>query len=352
MPAAGWSPTRSLLVEDAPEHDAARRTSPGYREVSAGYFEAMGIPIARGRSFSSIDREDTQPVAIVSAALAARFWPGRDPLGRRLQIGDSKDRWLTIVGVAGDVTMYNWRTVSTIQPSTFRCGNRLPPAASTWPSGHAARHRSWPVPVRAALASLDPQLAVDNMRTMEQAIEGSTFGLNFLTSLLGVCGAIALMLAVVGIYSMMAYTVSQRRYEFGVRMALGASTRDILGCSLRQAGFLTVSGLAIGVVLASTAAQFMSAALLGVIQLDMKTLVGVTGALAIVSLAAAILPRCAPRRSIPRRCCEVSEPRGLCVAGRALTVTAQRQLNDVTSSSARLSLPCSSLRSTSRVICR
>ena len=289
LPAAGWSPTRRLLIEDSPEHDVARRPTPGYREVSTGYFETMRIPIVSGRSFSSVDRENGQAVAIVSEALARRYWPAGDPIGRRVQVGDSGP-WRTIVGVAGDVTMYNWW--DGIDYTAIYVPLRQSP-----PTGGlsvALRTRSEPSvlagPVRAALASLDRQLAIDNMRSMEQAIAASTFGLDFMTILLGTCGAIALVLALVGIYSMMAYTVSQRRYEFGVRLALGATVRDVLGCSLRQAALLTSIGLVLGVALAATAAHFMSSALLGVIDLDLKTLAVVTAGLATVSLVAAYVP--------------------------------------------------------------
>jgi ABC-type antimicrobial peptide transport system permease subunit len=143
---------------------------------------------------------------------------------------------------------------------------------------------------RAALASIDSQLAVDNMRTMEQAVTSSTFGLNFMAYLLAICGAIAVFLAVVGIYSMMAYSVSQRRHEFGVRMALGASAHDVIRLSFVQAARLTAIGLGIGIVLSGTLGQIMSSALFGVIQLEVPTIFIVTAGLAIVSFVAAYVP--------------------------------------------------------------
>ena len=289
LPAAGWSPSRRLLVEDAPVQEAARQPAAGYREVSADYFGAMGIPVLRGRAISAADREGSQPVAIVSASLAARFWPGRDPTGRRLQLGDSDGEWLTIVGVAGDVTMYNWWDGLDASAVYVPLRQSPPDALSV-----AVRARGAPASVagavRIALASLDSTLAVDNMRTMEQAIASSTFGLNFMAHLLGVCGAIAALLAVVGIYSLMAYAVSQRRHEFGVRMALGASSPDVLRLTLRQAGLLTLAGLAIGVALAAVLGRLMSSALLGVIELDAATFVSAGTGVAVVALAAALVP--------------------------------------------------------------
>ena len=290
LPAAGWSPARRLLVEDAPVHEASARPLTGYRAVSAGYFETMHIAIINGRAFTNSDREDTQPVAIISASLAARYWADRGAIGRRVQVGDAPDRWLTIVGVAGDVTMYNWwdgidysaiyvplRQAPSLNAVSVALRTRGEPAAS---AGTA----------RAALASVDPQLAVDNIRTMEQAVTSSTFGLNFMAYLLAVCGGIAGFLAVVGIYSMMAYSVSQRRHEFGVRMALGASAQDVIRLSFVQAARLTAVGLAVGILLSGVLSRLMSSALFGVIQLDVATVFIVTGGLAVVSLVAAYVP--------------------------------------------------------------
>ena len=290
LPASGWSPSRPLLVEGAPLAEAAGRPTPGYRLVSAGFFETMRVPIVRGRSFGAADREDADPVAIVSASLAARLWPGQDALGRRVQVADSADPWRTVVGVVGDVTMYNWwdgiDTTAIYVPL-----NQSPPARGL---SVAVRTRGEPAASadasRAALAAVDPLLAVDNVRTMAQAIAESTFGLNMMGRLLGICGGLALLLAVVGIYSMMAYAVSQRRHEFGVRMALGASAADVLRLSLRQAGMMTGAGLAIGVVLAAGLGQLMSSALFGVIHVDVGIVLALTAALGVVALVAAFVP--------------------------------------------------------------
>ena len=290
LPASGWSPARPLFVEDVPVLEESERPTPGYRAVSSGYFDTMRIPIVSGRGFSSSDREGTQPVAVVSATLAARFWPGRDPIGRRVRLGDAEDPWLTIVGVVGDVTMYNWWDGIDFD-AVYVPLRQAPPAGAV---SVAVRARGEPMAtagaIRNALTATDPQLAIDSLRTMEQAIADSTFGLGFLAYLMGVCGAIALVLAAVGLYSLMAYAVSQRRHEFGVRMALGASASDVLRLSMRHAGGLTAAGLLIGVVLAALLGQLMSTAFFGVVRLDLATFAGVAGGLAIVALAAGYIP--------------------------------------------------------------
>jgi hypothetical protein len=283
------------VVEEDPIPDPARRPRAGFRLVSSGYFETMRIPIVSGRAFSSFDREDTQQVAIISASLGARLWPGRDPVGRRLRIGDTVTTWVTVVGVAGDVTMYNWWDGIDFS-AVYVPLRQAPPTGGL---SVAVRTRGEPTAVtsavRVAVGSVDPLLAIHGVRTMEQAIVASTFGLNFLASLMGICGGIALVLSFIGVYSMMAYAVSQRMHEFGVRIALGATARDVVRLTLKQAGTLTVVGLTIGVVSAVILGRLMSSALSGIIFLDPTIFVAVSTILAVISLGAAYIPA---RRSL------------------------------------------------------
>jgi putative ABC transport system permease protein len=295
LPAAGWSPSVPLVVEDDPAIDPARRPRAGYRAVSAGFFDAMRTPIVNGRAFSPFDRENTEQVAIVSASVAERLWPGRDPVGRRLQLGDSPTTWLKIVGVAGDVTMYNWW--DGIDLSAVYVPLRQAPPANAISAAVRTRGEPGAVTsaVRAAVASLDPLMAIHGVRSMEEAIAESTFGLNFLASLMGICGGIALLLSFVGIYSMMSYAVSQRRHEFGVRMALGATAGDVVRLTMKQAGLLTAAGIASGLALAVLLGRMMSSALFGVISLDVTIFTAVSITLALVSFAGAYVPA---RRSL------------------------------------------------------
>jgi hypothetical protein len=249
----------------------------------------MRIPIVAGRAFSIVDREESQQVAIVSASLAAQVWPGREPVGRRLRVDPESD-WLTIVGVAGDVSMYNWWDGIDVA-AVYVPFRQAPPASGL---SAAVRTRGEPsaftAQVRAAVASVDPLLAIHGVRTMEEAIVASTFGLRFLATLMGICGGIALLLSFVGIYSMMAYAVSHRMHEFGVRMALGATSRDVLGLTLKHTAALTAAGLLVGIVAAIVVGGLMSSALFGLISLDARAFTVVTLALAGISLLAAYLP--------------------------------------------------------------
>ena len=295
LPAAGWNPVVPLLIAGDPAPDASRRPHAGFRVVSAGFFDAMRIPLLAGRAFTGADRQDAPGVAVVSASAAARFWPGRDPLGARLQVGDPPSDWITIVGVVDDVTMYNWWDgvdyTAVYVPLLQVPGVGELSAAVRTRGEPAAMTRT----VRAAVASLDPALAIHGARTMEEAIETSTFGLSFMGTLMAACGALALALSLVGVYSMMAYAVSQRRHEFGVRMALGATAQDVVWLTLRQAGWLTALGVGLGLVMALMLGRLMSSAMEGVVSLDALTYVAVAGVLALVSFGAACVPA---RRSL------------------------------------------------------
>jgi hypothetical protein len=224
----------------------------------------MRIPILQGRAFSIFDREGAEPVAIISASMAERFWPGQDPVGKRVRPADSRE-WLKIVGVAGDVRMYNWWDGED-QAVMYLPLRQAPPAGNVQA---VVRTRGDPAatiaPIRAALRSVDPLLPATNVGTMKQAVIQASLGLTYLASLMSIGGGIAFVLAVVGIYGVMAYAFSQRRHEFAVRMALGATAADVLGLALRQGGALAAVGVSIGVLLAVAFGRLMSGALFGVV---------------------------------------------------------------------------------------
>jgi putative ABC transport system permease protein len=289
VPAAGWSPSTALTVADQPVSDAAATPAVGYQLVSAGYFDAMSIPVLTGREFSTADRDGSQPVAVVSAATAERFWPGGHALGRRIRVGDD-GRWLTIIGIVGNVTMYNWWDGVDFQ----RVYVPMLQAADGGVLFAAVRAAAAPAAIapslRASVQAVDAQLPIQRVRTMESAIQDSSLGLNFLTVLMSICGGIAGLLAMVGLYSLMAYSISLRTHEFGVRIALGGTTRGMLTLALKQAGRLTALGLACGALLACVLGWALSSALFGLVSVDATTVVAVSVALAVVSLAAAYLP--------------------------------------------------------------
>lgn len=289
LPAAGWSPSTELTVADQPGSDSAAVPMVGYQLVSAGYFDVMGIPVLTGRQFSASDRAGSQPVAVVSEATARRFWPGGTALGRRIRVGDD-GRWLTIVGVVGDVTMYNWWDGVDFQrvyvPLLQAPGGGVLFAAVRAAGAPAAIAPS----LRASVQGVDAQLPIQRVRSIESAIQDTSLGLNFLTVLMSICGGIAGLLAMVGLYSLMAYSISLRTHEFGVRIALGGTARGMLTLALKQAGRLTALGLACGSLLACVLGWALSSVLFGLVSLDATTVVAVGFVLAIVSLGAAYVP--------------------------------------------------------------
>ena len=290
LPASGWSPATSFVVEHEPIVDVARRPQAGYRAISSGFFETLRIPILSGRGFSSIDREGGRPVAIVSASLAQRYFAGQDPVGKRLRLDGSQAEWLHIVGVAGDVRMFNWWDGEDA-PAVYVPLRQAPVGGLAYAvlrtSGDPL---SLSALIRRAVTSVDPFLPVSNVRTMRQAIADSSSGLSHMAVLMAICGAIGALLSVVGIYSVMSYTVSQRMHEFGVRLALGASARDLLRLTLTEAGVLTGLGLTIGFVLALVLGRALASALFGLISLEPATFLIVAAGLAVVSIGAACLP--------------------------------------------------------------
>jgi putative ABC transport system permease protein len=290
VPGGGWNPVKPFEVQQQPIPNPAQWPRTGFREVSAGYFDTMRIPIVTGRTFSTIDREEGEPVAIVSITFAARYWPGQDAMGNRLRLDGPDSKWLTVIGVAGDVRMYNWWDGEDFAVVYV-------PLRQSPPGGlvHAVIRTegdpgSIAPPAREAVRAVDRQLPVSGVRTMRQAIADSSSGLRHMAMLMGICGGIGAILAVVGIYSVMSYGISQRMHEFGIRMALGATAAQVLTMTLAQAGAVTGLGLALGSLLAVGFGRLLDAALFGTVSLHVTPFVLGSAGLAIVSLIAAWMP--------------------------------------------------------------
>jgi len=289
LPASGWSPTAPLGVEHQPVPEDAMPPRIGYRIVSSGFFDTMDIPLVSGRTFSDVDGEDSQPVAIISATVARRFWPGEDPIGKRIRLEEPLTEWLLIVGVVGDVRMYNWWDGEDLA-AVYQPLRQAPPSVLQT----VVRTRVEPTSVGAsleeALHAVDSRLPVQRVRTMQEAIAAMSLGLTRMAVMIGLCGGIALLLSILAIYSTMSYSIAQRSAEFGVRLALGATGGDVLRLTLKQAVALTAAGIGVGVMLALALGRAMESALFGVVALDAMTFVLVIVALAGVSLAAAWFP--------------------------------------------------------------
>jgi predicted permease len=260
-----------------------------YNFVSSGFFETLRIPILQGRSFAESDDRRAPSVAIISRIAAARFWPGRDPIGRRFQVMAWPGRWFEVVGVAkdGKHTLISDQE----QPYFFL------PHEQNYASTQALRVRSaLPSPaliaeVRETIAALAPDLPVTGVETMVAQLGNGPFAPFRLSAVCAAAlGLIGLALALVGLYGVVSYTAVRRTREIGIRMALGAQANTIRVLILRQGVIVAGIGLAVGVVLSLATAPIVRRFLLGVSATDPLTFVGVAVLLSVVTLAACYMP--------------------------------------------------------------
>lgn len=292
-----------------PHAQARRRVRvPGYPEkpgedmdarlgvVGAGYFEALGIPILHGRGFRAADRPDAPGVAVVNETFAQRFWRGQDAIGRTFRAGDEDGPELEVVGVAAN-GKYGSLSEDPLplyyEPfaQDFRFARRL---GAFMPAAIAVRTTGDPLAQAAALRdavqSLDARLPVYGARTLEQHLGVALLPARVAGYALGFFGLLGLGLASLGLAGIVAYSVSQRTHEIGVRVALGASRADVLRMVLGEGMKLTLAGLAVGLLLAAAAARLVAGLLLGLSAGDPATFLGVAALLALTGLLACYLP--------------------------------------------------------------
>ena len=255
--------------------------------VTPRYFEAMGIRLVRGRAFTSGDRADAAPVAIVSASVAKKFWPGQDAVGKR--IGQPyASPWITIVGVAEEVQQdsLSGRNEMTV----YRPLAQAPDDDMTIVVRTTQDPAAFAATVRSAVARLDRGTPVSDVRPMRAVVSASLARARFTAALLGGFAALALLLGAVGIYGVIAFTVAQRTREFGVRIALGATSGSLLRDVLARGAVLGGTGVALGVVAALGVTRVLANLLYGVGARDAVTLVGAPVLLFAVALLATWLP--------------------------------------------------------------
>jgi putative ABC transport system permease protein len=285
-PAAGGNSSRPIEVEGSPNPDPDNPPFVDYRAGTPGVFEALQIPIIAGRPFSAGDRDGSALVAVVSESLAKRHWPGADPIGRRLRVANGD--WLTVVGVCGDV-IHNWFGRRNY-PTLYRPYDQAPTSFAVFLLRTAGDPASLEADARTAMRAVDPLQPIFDVQTMREALKDRTIGLQYVAAIMGVFGGFALVLAVVGVYSVMAFLVSQRRHEIGVRIALGATPRDVLGLTVGQAGRLTLVGVVAGSLLALALGRLIETGLLGVASTDPRMIAGFAAVLVAAALAAGYIP--------------------------------------------------------------
>jgi len=290
LPLGQSNSSTSFLVEGVPDPPPGQEFGGRHRVCTPDYFKTMGVPVVRGRSFTESDTVDSRRVIIVNETLAKRFWPNGDAVGKHIRFTGSPDRnpWMEVVGVVGDV---KHELVTPMTPDFF-----LPLAQQTWDSMFlVARTQTQPLalvaPMRGEIQAIDRDQPVFEVSSMAQVRDRSIMPFRVLSMLLSGFGVFALILAATGIYGVMAYAVSHRTREIGVRMALGAGRADILKLMVIGHGMrMTAIGIVIGLAGAVGLAQAMKGMLFGAIGADWMTFAGVTSLLAGVSLLACYIP--------------------------------------------------------------
>ena len=269
-----------------------------YRVISRDYFQTMKIPLLRGRGFLDADTASATPVAIVSEEVARQWWPKGNPLGSRLVVGmyqgkvfpEVQEPPREVVGVVGDVRQYE-ELASPAPPTVYVPAAQLSGKVdSTAWVVRAQATGGLEKELRAAVASVDPEQRVTSVRSMSQIVSGTVAQPQFVALLLGLFAGLALLLASVGLYGVISYSVSQRTHEIGVRMALGAGRRDVLKLVVRQGLALTLIGVGIGLAAAFGLSRFISTLLFGVKASDPWAYLVVSLALTGVALLASFLP--------------------------------------------------------------
>ncbi|MCP5120793.1 MAG: FtsX-like permease family protein, partial [bacterium] len=299
IPLAGYGSESGALPDSRPpERDSV--ASCLYQAVSPDYFQTLGIPLLRGRAFTGQDREERPLVAVIDETMAREFWPGEDPVGRRVAFeyrgsGEAPEPiWREVVGVVGHVRHYELRSRSRIQiyvPYT------QPPIwfeDRRWPMALFVKTQSEPssiVPmVRNELRALDPNLPMYDVQTMEEVVAQEVGTDRMFSGVLSLFATVAMLLAAVGIYGVLSYAVSRRTHEIGVRLALGAGGGDVIRLVLRRSLILTAMGLGIGLAAALAATRVLGSALFEVSATDPVTFGGVGILLALVALIASYIP--------------------------------------------------------------
>jgi putative ABC transport system permease protein len=281
-----WS---AVDVDGQPPPSALPRFGAVVQSVSADYFAMMRVPLQRGRLFDRGDRPGTQGVAIVSAVMAERYWPNRDAVGRALKLGSGADaQSLVVVGIVGDV-LYDW-TNRAPEPVVYVPFTQMPRAATQFGIRVDGEPAAFVDAARTQIAAIDPLLPVFGAMSLANAIRESLVGTSQIVVMTAILGGLALLIAVVGLYGVIASVVAAQTREFGVRMALGATRGDVFRSVLRRGLGLGVVGVGSGVLLAMAATRGVRGLFFGAGGNDVWIWIEVAIALTVATVLAACVP--------------------------------------------------------------
>jgi putative ABC transport system permease protein len=287
IPLGGFNPPLFVEIQGRDTGGQAIRPVMQSYQVSPSYFETMGVRIVEGRPFNQLDRAATEPVAIVSETAARTLWSGRDPIGERLRLAPDSP-WMTIVGVAGDVL--NRRLNEPPQAILYRSLEQSSDLSLALLIRTRGAIHGLAESIAREVRAVDPDLPVYSVRTMTEVIGGALAQRQFLMRLVVAFGMIATALALLGIYGVMAYSVSQRTREIGIRMAIGARQLDMSLMVMRRSLILTAAGVVAGCAASLGLSQFVRSQLFGVQPSDPVTMVAVFAVMTVVAAAAGCVP--------------------------------------------------------------
>ncbi|HEX5046411.1 MAG TPA: ABC transporter permease [Gammaproteobacteria bacterium] len=286
----------NLLIDGRPLPDGDPPRTIDWRSVTPGYVETLRIPLVRGRLFTAAEHESDERLVLLNETAAARYFPNEDPIGRRVRTPAFENDWATVVGVVGDTKDLALATPARPQMyrlhAPFTAGMTLMVRTAGDPLALAA-------PIRELIRSIDAEIAVDDVQPLAQVAADSIARPRLLTALLSGFGVLALLLGAIGLYGVMAYGTVQRTREFGVRLALGARTGEVLGLVARDAIRLAGVGVGLGLAGALALTRLLASQLYGVTALDPLVFVGAALLLAAVALAAALAPALRAARTDP-----------------------------------------------------
>jgi putative ABC transport system permease protein len=257
--------------------------------VDTNYFRTMEVPLMAGRNFSALDTSSTQAVAVIDQTLARRYWPEKDPLGQQVKFGFGPGpKGVTIVGVVGDIKSDGFESPSV--PHIYVALGQFAPINAVLFFRSRGDAEDLGEAVRHVVGSMDANVAVHSVSTMDQIIARSVADRRFALELLGVFAAVALLLAAIGIYGVMSYAFSQRTHEVGIRMALGAQRLDILRMALVEGMRIVVIGLVVGLAGAAALTRFFQSMLFNVAPSDPVAFFSASAVLAGVAFFACYIP--------------------------------------------------------------
>jgi putative ABC transport system permease protein len=300
VPMGGAPQSTGIRIPDHPVTDGKQKRFAAYTIASPGYFSTVGTSLLQGRDFLESDTAESQPVAIINDAMARKYWPGENPVGEQVMLGSSRYPPMTIIGIVANVKYLSLREEP--GPEMY-----VPYTQKPWPSMLTMQTviRTQVNPssvtdgVRGVLRSLDPDLPMANVTPLTTVVEQSVTLPRFSMLLLGIFGFLAVVLASIGLYGVISHSVSQRTQEIGIRMALGASRRNVFGMILSKGIGLTVLGVAVGTGAALLVTRLMVSFLFEVEPNDPWTFVAVSIFLIGVALLASYIPARRAARSDP-----------------------------------------------------